>query len=143
VAQLLVHVQISRANQMGPAEKHTIPVERFVQRQARSYEEPNAVRYIYEAAEYPLRGGQLPVKSRGVQIDLEPLALRVGDEIKLTLEAIDYRGQQPGESSLSEPLVAEVTDANGIWALVAEADEVSEEQLTELITELLGTGESP
>ena len=66
-----------------------------------------------------------------------------GDRLKLTLEAVDYRGDAPGESYLSDPLVLEISDEAGVLAAISEADQRSEQRLTDIIKEQLGIGESP
>ena len=75
-------------------------------------------------------------------INLLPLGLRKGDELKLTLEAIDYRGERPGASKLSEPLVLKVTDQSGFLASLVESDEKSARRLDSIIERQLGIGES-
>jgi len=72
-----------------------------------------------------------------------PLALAKGDRLKLTLEATDFRGAMPRETSPSEPLVLEISDESGVLAAISEADERSEERLTEIIKQQLGIGETP
>jgi hypothetical protein len=71
-----------------------------------------------------------------------PVGLRKGDRLKLTLQAVDDRGDLPGESCVSEPLVLEISDESGVLSAISEADERSEERLTEIIKQQLGIGES-
>jgi hypothetical protein len=75
-------------------------------------------------------------------LDLSPYQLAKGDELKVTLEAFDYRGDSPAKSAFSEPLVLEVTDREGILAALLEADEKSARQLDAIIRRELGIGES-
>ena len=63
--------------------------------------------------------------------------------MRLTLEIQDYRGDQPGETFLSDPLYLEISDESGVFAAILEADEKSEQRLTEIIKRQLGIGESP
>jgi len=77
------------------------------------------------------------------ELDLKPLALVKGDRIKLTLEVADHRGSTPGESVTSEPLYLEISDESGVLAAILEADERSEQRLSEIIKRQLGIGESP
>lgn len=74
--------------------------------------------------------------------DLTGLQLEKGDEIKITLEAFDFRGDQTPKSTVSEPLVLQVTDREGILAGLQEADEKSARQLDAIIQRELGIGES-
>ncbi|MBM79716.1 MAG: hypothetical protein CMJ78_03865 [Planctomycetaceae bacterium] len=71
-------------------------------------------------------------------LDLEPLKLVKGDEVKITLEAFDYRGTVEPKSNVSEALIVEITDREGILAGLLEADERSAEQLDEIIRRELG-----
>ena len=100
----------------------------------------------------PVLSGRLPVDDRYV-LDLaalrierggqsQPANLVKGDRLKLTLEAVDYRGDLPGESYQSDPLVLEVSDEAGVLAAISEADEKSEQRLTDIIRQQLGIGES-
>lgn len=74
-------------------------------------------------------------------LDLGPFQLAKGDELKVTLEAFDYRGNSPAKSAFSEPLILEVTDREGILAALLEADEKSARQLDAIIRRELGIGE--
>ncbi len=76
-------------------------------------------------------------------LDLKPLELRKGDELKITLEAIDFRGPAPGASAFCEPIVLQVTDESGVLAGLVDADEKSARQLDVIIQRQLGIGESP
>ena len=75
-------------------------------------------------------------------VDLKPLGLAKGDEVRVTLEAIDYRGDRPGSLARSEPIVFTVTDESGILAGLVEADEKSARQLDQIIQRQLGIGEA-
>ncbi|MDB5384852.1 MAG: hypothetical protein JWM11_498 [Planctomycetaceae bacterium] len=74
--------------------------------------------------------------------DLKKMKLVKGDQLKLTLEAIDYRGGQPGKAATSEPLVLDVTDVQGFLAGMAETDEQSARRLDVIIQKQLGIGET-
>jgi len=99
----------------------------------------------------PVLPGSLPVDERYVfdlaalQIErdgqLQPANLAKGDRLKLTLEAVDYRGDLPGESYQSDPLILEISDEAGVLAAISEADEKSEQRLTDIIKQQLGIGE--
>src|SRR5207253_1236936 len=71
-------------------------------------------------------------------LDLKPLGLAKGDTVRVTLEAIDYRGDRPGTPARSEPIVFTVTDESGILAGLVEADEKSARQLDQIIQRQLG-----
>ncbi|WP_425614012.1 hypothetical protein NA78x_003863 [Anatilimnocola sp. NA78] len=95
----------------------------------------------------PLRGGQLPVDAR-FSLPLSSLQLNKGDRLKITLEVVDYRGdneagQPTGERYQSDPLVLEISDESGVLAAISEADERSEQRLTDIIKRQLGIGETP
>ncbi|MCY2992951.1 MAG: hypothetical protein NTY19_34480 [Planctomycetota bacterium] len=85
----------------------------------------------------PLLANALPIdrrgrdkqtgKPRGYVLDLaslrsgkngqeKPVELAKGDRLKLILEVVDYRGQLPGASYRSDPLVLEITDQSGFLA---------------------------
>lgn len=76
-------------------------------------------------------------------LDMSKLKLSKGDRLKLTLEITDYRGEAPGQTYLSDPLVLEISDESGVLAAISEADERSEQRLTDIIKKQLGIGESP
>ena len=76
------------------------------------------------------------------KLPLAALKLAKGDEVRVTLEAIDYRGPTSGKSAKSEPLVFTVTDESGILAGLVEADQKSSRQLDAIIQRQLGIGES-
>jgi hypothetical protein len=99
------------------------------------------------AAKEPLRGESLPLDAN-FTLNLSPLQLTKGDRLKITLEVVDYRGEneagQPtGERYQSDPLVLEISDESGVLAAISEADERSEQRLTDIIKRQLGIGESP
>ncbi len=75
---------------------------------------------------------QLPLKMT-YALNLSPLKLAKGDQLKITLEAIDYRGTSPGQSTVSEPLILQVTDESGVLAAISESDERSARQLDAII----------
>jgi hypothetical protein len=71
-------------------------------------------------------------------LDLAPLRLAKGDQLKVTLEAIDYRGGLDGKAVASEPLVLHVTDERGVLAAMVESDERSARELDAIIERQLG-----
>lgn len=74
--------------------------------------------------------------------DLKKLKLVKGDQLRLIVEAIDFRGEGAGKSATSEPLVLEVTDVQGFLAGMAETDEQSARRLDAIIQRQLGIGET-
>jgi hypothetical protein len=95
----------------------------------------------------PILADRLPLSNRHA-LSLSPLKLAKGDRVKLTLEVTDYRGEndqgQPvGQSHTSDPLVLEISDESGVLAAISEADQRSEERLTDIIKRQLGIGETP
>jgi hypothetical protein len=95
----------------------------------------------------PLLADSLPLASR-YPLALSSLNLTKGDRVKLTLEVTDYRGEndqgQPvGRSHAAEGLVLEISDESGVLAAISQADERSEQRLTDIIKRQLGIGESP
>jgi hypothetical protein len=76
-----------------------------------------------------------PERSRRgrITIDLAPLDLRRGDQLTFTLEATDFRGDEEGHSTTSEPVVLEVTDERGVLAGMIESDQPMESGLDSAI----------
>jgi hypothetical protein len=71
---------------------------------------------------------------------LAPLKAVKGDQVKVTLRAIDDRGGSPGKSTLSEPLLFQVTDEQGIYAAMSEADRESARRLQTMIENQIDVG---
>ncbi len=95
----------------------------------------------------PVLADRLPLAGR-YPLALSPLKLAKGDRVKLTLEVTDYRGENErgepvGQSHASEALVLEISDESGVLAAIGEADERSEQRLTDIIKRQLGIGETP
>ncbi len=132
IAQLALHIQIERA------QNDSDPIRN--ERQTLS---------LLDNSE-PLNGDILPLVGSH-ELDLASLQIEQGgllqparpakdDRLKLTLEAIDYRGEAPGQSYMSDPLVLEISDEAGVLAAISEADERSEQRLTDIIKQQLGIG---
>jgi hypothetical protein len=90
---------------------------------------------------------RLPLTGR-YALALSPLGLAKGDRLKLTLEVTDYRGdneqgQPVGQTTTSDALILEISDESGVLAAISEADQRSEERLTDIIGRQLGIGETP
>ncbi|HWA97366.1 MAG TPA: hypothetical protein VG713_02695 [Pirellulales bacterium] len=83
---------------------------------------------------------------RGRQaIDFSSMNLAKGDQVKLTVEAADYRGRRPAKRASSDPLIFHVTDERGVLAAMAETDQRTARQMDDIIERQLGIGavESP
>jgi hypothetical protein len=87
----------------------------------------------------PLVGQHLP-KRGTFSLDLAQFHLVKGDQLKLTLAVVDFRGDNAGQSSLSEPILLEISDEAGVLAAITEADERSEKRLGDVIKQQLGVG---
>jgi hypothetical protein len=114
---------------------------------AAAREVPAEVRRFELLSRKPVLADRLPLAAR-YSLGLSPLALAKGDRVKLTLEVTDYRGENDkgepvGQSHASEALVLEISDESGVLAAISEADERSEQRLTDIIKRQLGIGESP
>jgi hypothetical protein len=95
----------------------------------------------------PVLADRLPLASRHV-LSLSPWKLAKGDRVRLTLEVTDYRGENEqgepvGRSHVAEGLVLEISDESGVLAAIGQADERSEQRLTDIIKRQLGIGETP
>jgi hypothetical protein len=70
-------------------------------------------------------------------------AIGKGDRVRIVLEAEDWRGDAAGKIVRSEPITLEISDEAGVLAAISEADQRSEERLTDIIKRQLGIGENP
>lgn len=129
ISQLLLHLSVQRQHNDALASDST---------PAPSTEDERTQTIPLDAAWLPAE--QLPYQGR-YPVDLAALGLTKGDQLKLTMEAVDYRGENPGQATLSEAVVLDISDEAGVLAAIAEADENSEERLTEVIKEQLGIGD--
>ncbi|HEY1067188.1 MAG TPA: hypothetical protein VGE52_13800 [Pirellulales bacterium] len=82
------------------------------------------------------------LKQDKYSVDLASLGLEKGDQVRIVLEAVDFRGDREGKSSFSEPLVLQVTDQRGVLEALDEGLERSAEHLDAIIMRQLGIGES-
>jgi hypothetical protein len=87
----------------------------------------------------PLVAQHLP-KRGTFSLDLAPFHFVKGDRVKLTLAVTDFRGDNAGQSSLSEPILLEISDEAGVLAAITEADERSEKRLGDVIKQQMGVG---
>ena len=78
------------------------------------------------------------------RLDLGPLDLSKGDQVEITIRAVDYRGRvAEGRSSQSRTLLFQVTDVEGILAAIGELDRESARRLQTMIQEQIDVGETP
>jgi hypothetical protein len=75
-----------------------------------------------------------------IRLDLASYKLEKGDELRLTVEAADNRGEFESRVGAGEPLILKVTDRSGILAGLNESDQVSVKQLDAIIQRELGIG---
>ncbi len=75
-----------------------------------------------------------------VAVPLSPYELMKGDEVKITLEVTDWRGDLVGQKGLGEPITFSVTDLNGILAQTGDEDKKTAKQLDEILRRELGIG---
>jgi len=95
-----------------------------------------------ELVVYQKAAGEKPTKTRQatVQVPLDSLRLKPGDQLRLTVRVEDYRGPRPGQVGLSEPLLFQVTDLAGILAAITEADRQLVQEYQEMIDRQLEVG---
>ncbi|HKD36326.1 MAG TPA: DUF4175 family protein, partial [Pirellulales bacterium] len=74
------------------------------------------------------------------RLPLEQFKLAKGDQVRLILEATDYRGDEPGKSTKSDPVVLQITDETGILAALSETDRHAYDQMNVLIQRQTQTG---
>ena len=74
------------------------------------------------------------------RLPLEQYKLAKGDQVRLILEATDYRGDRPGKSSQSETVILQITDEGGIMAALSETDRHAFDQINVLIQRQTQTG---
>ena len=75
-----------------------------------------------------------------VAVPLSPYELMKGDEVKVTLEVTDWRGDLVGQKGLGEPITFSVTDLNGILGQTGDEDKKTAKQLDEILRRELGIG---
>jgi hypothetical protein len=97
-------------------------------------------------AEMPAAGWlgieSLPLKGSAA-IALKSLGLKKGDQVRVTLQATDYRGESEGRTISSDPIVVDVTDEPGLLASLYESDERGARQLEAILERQLQTGSLP
>ncbi len=71
-------------------------------------------------------------------LDIDKLGVTKGDRIYISFEALDYRGDFPGLTMQSEPMVLEVSDREGVLESLREQEEEIERKLDQIIDAQLG-----
>ncbi|MBM4003013.1 MAG: hypothetical protein FJ295_06945 [Planctomycetes bacterium] len=141
--RLLIQVESAAAVSTGEAAVGAgAATEANAQNAQPSEETPTKIIELLNSDRGIVRGDDLPI-SDGQIVDLSEFNLAKGDRVKITLEVRDFRGSLPGVSTISDPLVLEISDENGVYAAILEADQKSEKQLSEIIQRELGIGETP
>lgn len=69
------------------------------------------------------------------------IRLEKDDSIKVTLNAMDYRGGREGKATAADPLAFQVTDELGLKMSLQEADKQTAHELKTMIQRQLGIGE--
>lgn len=82
--------------------------------------------HVRKGRSFPLDLASLQIKADGQSV---PAALAKGDRLKITLMATDYRGDEPGESYLSDPISLEIGDRADIDAQQMEQAERAVEMM--------------
>lgn len=84
-------------------------------------------------------GDRLPLDGVAT-VKLAGLGLQPGEQVRLVVRAVDYRGDAAGQKAESEPILLDVTDERGILAGLLESDARSLEQLDAIIDRELTVG---
>ena len=93
------------------------------------------------SSSWPRRRSSRSCRSSGVyRLPLDQFKLAKGDQVRLILEATDYRGDDPGKSTKSDPVVLQITDETGILAALSETDRHAYDQMNVLIQRQTQTG---
>ena len=94
---------------------------------------------------YKLADKEPPTSSQQGEkaLDLAGLRLSLGDTLKVTVHALDYRGEREGKLASAEPLFFQVTDELGILSSVLEGDQKSVKRIDDVNKHIRGIGETP
>lgn len=87
----------------------------------------------------PVLKNKLPLAGT-YRLSLDQFKLAKGDQVRLVLEATDYRGDQAGKSTKSDPVILQITDEGGIMAALSETDRHAFDQMNVLIQRQTQTG---
>jgi hypothetical protein len=84
-------------------------------------------------------GDRLPLEGTAT-VKLGGFGLKVGDQVRVVVRAVDYRGDAAGREAVSAPILLQVTDERGVVAAITASDEQSIEQLDAIIDRELSVG---
>lgn len=84
-------------------------------------------------------GDRLPLEGSAT-VKLGGFGLQVGDQVRVVVRAVDYRGDAAGREAASDPILLQVTDERGVIAALTESDSQSIEQLDAIIDRELSVG---
>lgn len=79
------------------------------------------------------RAAHLPELSAAYTLHLAELDLHKGDQVVVTVKAVDYRGPAPGKGKRSEKWVFDVTDQDGVLRGMARLNEQMDKKLDEVL----------
>jgi hypothetical protein len=82
---------------------------------------------------------RLPLEGTAT-VKLGGFGLEVGDQVRVVVRAVDYRGDAAGREAVSDPILLQVTDERGVVAAITESDEQAIEQLDAIIDRELSVG---
>jgi hypothetical protein len=82
---------------------------------------------------------RLPLEGTAT-VKLGGFGLKVGDQVRVVVRAVDYRGDAAGREAVSDPILLQVTDERGVVAAITESDEQAIEQLDAIIDRELSVG---
>jgi hypothetical protein len=101
-----------------------------------------ALKFQMPLGAIPLTKQRLPFQGE-FPLNLTPLELKAGDQLKLVVEVVDHRGSRPGQSYVSEPLWIEVADEARVLAEITLSDQRAESALGEVVRRQLTAEEVP
>lgn len=90
----------------------------------------------------PLVGAALPAAG-AVALPLAEFGLRKGDFVRVTVEAVDYRGPAPGQAATSGAIDLAVTDETGVLAALESTESQAAQELQTIIDDQLRVGDKP
>jgi hypothetical protein len=112
-----------------------ITVRKIVERQGPSDKPGEVTEVVAE-----LNGKSANVENT-VAVNLSDLDLQKDDRVSLVFEAFDYRGGEPGKSTISDRIDFQVTDRAGILAAMRQLDTQMDKKLDQIIKAQLGIGD--
>ncbi|NBC96924.1 MAG: DUF4175 family protein [Deinococcus-Thermus bacterium] len=84
--------------------------------------------------------GETDRYDQAVPVPLAGLTLTPGDRVELAVEAIDHRGDLPGQGTRAAPIVLEVIDRQALLDTLLEADQELDQRLNQIIDAQLNVG---